>query len=363
MCATAVPETAPSPAPPAATSRPRPAAPAPRPVATGGGAAGSARPPHAPEIGRLARLLGPLRIDGVFWFRLHAWGLSWVPERALGPTIFACTVVFWLTLRRIRKAIACNLEAVLGPCGWWRRQRRMFRTLHQYAWCLSERYERLTLEPRVTVLVEEPERLRVLETPGRGVVFLTGHVGSWEIGSAVPADEHGRRVHVVREEETDPRAQAFVAGLLGRAMGPKYVTHFASASDPRLSMALLDALRAGDAVALQGDRPRSGGRTVDLELFGRPFSFPAGPVVLARAAGVPIVPVFVFRQGRLSYRVRLGEPFEVPVGGDRTADVERAMRRVAGELEAAIRRRPHQWFCFRRLWPEGRPAASVSSVR
>jgi lauroyl/myristoyl acyltransferase len=27
------------------------------------------------------------------------------------------------------------------------------------------------------------------------------------------------------------------------------------------------------------------------------------------------------------------------------------MRRVAAEIEWAIRRAPHQWFCFKRLWP------------
>jgi lauroyl/myristoyl acyltransferase len=27
------------------------------------------------------------------------------------------------------------------------------------------------------------------------------------------------------------------------------------------------------------------------------------------------------------------------------------MQRVAGEIEAGIRRAPHQWFVFRELWP------------
>jgi hypothetical protein len=27
------------------------------------------------------------------------------------------------------------------------------------------------------------------------------------------------------------------------------------------------------------------------------------------------------------------------------------MRRYATDLEAIIRAYPHQWFCFRRLWP------------
>jgi lauroyl/myristoyl acyltransferase len=35
---------------------------------------------------------------------------------------------------------------------------------------------------------------------------------------------------------------------------------------------------------------------------------------------------------------------------DREADVAEGVRRLAAEIEWAIRERPHQWFCFRRLW-------------
>jgi lauroyl/myristoyl acyltransferase len=30
--------------------------------------------------------------------------------------------------------------------------------------------------------------------------------------------------------------------------------------------------------------------------------------------------------------------------------VAEAVQRLAGEIEWAIRRAPHQWFCLRRLW-------------
>ena len=104
----------------------------------------------------------------------------------------------------------------------------------------------------------------------------------------------------MREAETDPRAQRFIQELIRRCGGDLYVTHFAE--DPQLGMEMLDALRHGEVVALQGDRPRSGGRAAEMRLFGRPFPLPIGPAALARAAGVPIVPVFVFREGRRRYR-------------------------------------------------------------
>ena len=154
----------------------------------------------------------------------------------------------------------------------------------------------------------------------------------------LPASRDGRRVHVVREPETDPRAQQFIEGLIRSCGGELYTTHFAD--DPQLGMDLLDALRRGEVVALQGDRPRAGGRTVEARLFGRPFALPVGPAALARAAGVPIVPVFVLREGRLRYRCLL-RPGDRASRRATTASATSARRsdRFTADLEEAIRPR------------------------
>jgi len=179
--------------------------------------------------------------------------------------------------------------------------------------------------------------------------MVTAHVGNYEVGSMLPAFEDGRRVYVVREPEMSAEAQNFVRELLERAGGERYVTHFES-DDPLHGMELVEALREGGIVGVQGDRPRAGGRTVPGTLFGRPFTFPGGPAILARAAEVPLVPVFVFRIARRHYTVEIGDPIAVERAGPREAAVAVATERIGREIENAIRRAPHQWFCFRRLW-------------
>ena len=307
-------------------------------------------PPHAPEGGWSRRLLGPFHVTGVFWFRIHQLGITILPAWALGGLIDVFSTFFWIALRKIRAAIASNLEAVLGPCGWWERQRRIHRTFRTFAWCLSERYERLSTDRVFTIEAEGLEEWRALAGGDGGFILVTAHLGAWEVGSMLPSSREGRRVHVVREPETDPRAQRFIEGLIRSCGGELYITHFAD--DPQLGVGLLDALRRGEVVALQGDRPRSGGRTVEASLFGRPFALPVGPAALARAAGAPIVPVFVLREGRLRYRCLLRPAIHVAQSGDRQRDVQEALAGFAADLEAAIRREPHQWFCFRRLWAD-----------
>lgn len=305
-------------------------------------------PPHAPEGGWARRLLGPFHVTGVFWFRLHRFGVSVLPNWAMGFLIALFTAFFFVALRRIGAAVAANLDVVLGPCGWWQRQARVFRTLHSFAWCLSERYERLSTCRKFTVESDGQEIWQALNASGEGVVLLTAHMGNWEMGSMLPSTEEARRVHLVREAETDPRAQRFLSELLRSRSCALYTTHFAE--DPQLGMFLLDALRRGELVALQGDRPRCGGKVEEAELFGRPFPLPVGPAALARAAGAPILPVFFFREGRLRYRCSIRQPIHVGRTGDRQRDLEEAIERFAAELQAAITQHPHQWFCFRKVW-------------
>ena len=307
-------------------------------------------PPHAPEGGWSRRLLGPFHVTGVFWFRLHQLGITLLPVWALGALIDVFSTFFWIALRKIRAAIASNLEAVLGPCGWWERQRRIHRTFRTFAWCLSERYERLSTDRVFTVEAEGREEWQDPAGEPGGFILVTAHMGAWEVGSMIPSSRDGRCVHVVREPETDPRAQRFIEGLIRRCGGELYTTHFAD--DPQLGVDLLDALRRGEIVALQGDRPRSGGRTIEASLFGRPFALPVGPAALARAAGVPIIPVFVLREGRLRYRCLLRPAIHVAQSADRQRDLHEALALFTADLEAAIRREPYQWFCFRRLWAD-----------
>lgn len=315
--------------------------------------------PHAPEVGGwMRRVLGPLHFTGIFWYRFHRWGVRFLPSWGIALLMPLFVTFFFLALRNIREAIGANLEPVLGPCGWLKRQARTYRTLWTFSWCLSERYERLSTRRKFKVALEGAEHWRQLCASDQGFILVTAHIGNWEVGSMLPATEERRKVHVVREAEGDPRAQRFFSDLIRQAACSNHATHFAG--DPQLGMTLLDALRQGEIVALQGDRPRAGGRTAEAVLFGQTYPMPVGPAALARAAEVPILPVFVFREGRLRYRSAIRPPIYVSRTRDRHGDVEDAVHQLAAELQWAINHRPHQWFCLRKLWARRRPAESAS---
>lgn len=305
--------------------------------------------PHAPVLDWSHRLFGRFHVTGVFWYQFPYWCIARAPLSWHQPAIRVFTAFFFLALGRIRGAIAANLEPVLGRAGRLERWRRAWRTMTEFARCLSERFSRVTGRPRGRGIAEGLEHWAPMREQGRGAVLVTAHLGPWESATVEGVSDARRTIHVVREAEIDPRAQAFVQELL-RRNGEHYVAHFAG-EDDRLVFELVDALRRGEIVALQGDRPRAHGRHVTVPLFGRPMPLPVGPAVLARTAGVSMVPVFAFLDADYTVRTVVRPPIDVRRTDDRDADLAEALTRLAGEIEWAIRRAPYQWFCFRRLWP------------
>jgi len=311
-------------------------------------------PPHAPKVGRARRLLKDYHVTGLFWYRFHKWGVSTLPAWTLWPIILTFTTFFFCTIFNIRRAIGSNLEKVLGPCGFLERQRRIYATMWAFAWCLTERYERLTTDRPFELAIEAIEHWNAVASSPQGFVMVTAHLGMYEVSSMLPNPHAPRHVHMVREPEVDPRAQEFIRQSVRAVEGTHYTMHFQS-DDPLKGMIFLDALRRGEIVAMQGDRPRTGSRTVDATLFGRPIALPSGPAALARTAGVPMLPVFAIREGRRRFRVVFGPPIRVPRTDDRNADLTWAVGHIAAEVERAVRGTPHQWFVFRELWPETDP--------
>lgn len=169
-------------------------------------------------------------------------------------------------------------------------------------------------------------------------VCLTAHVGNWELAGRLLACRARRRTHVV---VADGEAAALAPWVRRSGDGVRFVPR----CHATVGVGLVAALRRGEVVAVQGDRALGGRGDRPVPFLGQPAPFPLGPFLLARAAGVPIVPAFCLLDRDLRYEVRLLEPLPVADGGE-----EAALRVWVGALEALVRERPTQWFNFFDLW-------------
>jgi lauroyl/myristoyl acyltransferase len=302
--------------------------------------------PQAPQPGPFRRLLGRFYFNGVFWYRAQYWAANAIPGWILAILMWPFAFAFYCALHSVRNALRRNHRLIDPSAGWLTLHWRALHTVQIFSWCLTERYQQFSPEKRFKLSYSGLENWEKARRDGSGVVVVTSHIGGWEIGSAAaPEASDSAEVHVVREREANPVAQKFVEGLLQDLGGTQYTTHFAD-EDANLGVELLAALRDGGVVALQGDRPRAGSQVERVEFFDHTVSLPPGPAQLARLAGVPLIPVFTFREGRGHYRVVICDPIPITRSADRRGDVHRAVQLLANTIEEAIREHPLQWFCF-----------------
>lgn len=188
-----------------------------------------------------------------------------------------------------------------------------------------------------------------LQALGGGIVSVTAHVGNWELAGRLLSQRTGRRTHVVVAPDEMPALARWV-----RRDGDG--VRFVPRSHPGIGVELVAALRRGEVVALQGDRALGTRGDVSIPFFGRPALFPLGPFLLARAAGVPVVPAFCVLDEACRYAVRIAAPMTV-----RRGEEEAAARAWVSLLEGVVRERPTQWFNFFDVWQAPGAVAGIAA--
>lgn len=176
---------------------------------------------------------------------------------------------------------------------------------------------------------------------GRGVLFLTAHLGVWELSSAAHA-LYGHPMHVMVRPLDNPLLDRLV-DRRRTLFGNRTIAKRDSARE------VLKALRANEAVGILADQNAAGDDGVFVDFFGVKASATRGVAQLARRTGAAVIPGFAVREaGR--YVLRFYRPLELVETVDREADVVENTQRCQAAIERAVREYPDQWLWIHRRW-------------
>ncbi|HEX5437935.1 MAG TPA: lysophospholipid acyltransferase family protein [Gemmatimonadaceae bacterium] len=189
--------------------------------------------------------------------------------------------------------------------------------------------------------------------PGRGMIFVTGHLGNWELGGAYIA-ARGVPLDVVVRRMSNPLFDAYLNGTRLRVGMTVVYDSEAVRRTPR-------ALRVGRAVAFLADQGILHLASTFVPFFGRPAKTPRGPAVFALRWNVPMVFGTMLRQPGGRYRM-IFEELPVEDTGDREGDVDRVVARYTQVLERWVRVAPEQYFWQHRRWKR-QPADTPPELR
>jgi lauroyl/myristoyl acyltransferase len=183
-----------------------------------------------------------------------------------------------------------------------------------------------------------PEVLDNLLAHGNGIIFVSAHLGNWELGAAALA-ARGYKLNSVALQVPDKKLNGLYQYY--RALRGLYPIPFGRAG--RESIA---ALRRNEIVAVIADRDFTGSSQT-VEFFGRPARLPDGPAKLALVTGAPLLPIFMVRLPDDTFAYIIEEPIWADKSRQSVDDV---VRQIAMALERVIRQHSEQWFLFHNLW-------------
>jgi Kdo2-lipid IVA lauroyltransferase/acyltransferase len=183
---------------------------------------------------------------------------------------------------------------------------------------------------------------------GTGILFVTGHLGNWELGGAYVA-ARGVPVDAVARHQANPLFDRYLTRTRER-IGMRIV------HDERAVAQVPRAIRAGRAVAMLTDQETIGLASTWVPFFGRPAKTPRGPAVFALRLNAPLVFGCAVRQASGRYRMSF-EEIPVERSGDLEVDVDRIVAAYTATLERWVRRTPEQYFWHHRRWKYPPPAA------
>jgi len=195
--------------------------------------------------------------------------------------------------------------------------------------------------------LSEPQHIEAARALRRGVIYLTAHVGNWELcGSFI--SYYDAPLATIIADQRNPYVDRFVKRTRQR-MGMEMIPIGSALRQ------VLRRLRAGGRVGIAAEQDAGPGGLF-LPFFGRAASTAVGPARFAYRTGAPIVIAFDHRVGIEGHRIEVYPPLLPDPTRDETAEVARIMGIYAQRLEAFIRRHPDQWFWMHRRWKTRPPA-------
>ncbi len=201
---------------------------------------------------------------------------------------------------------------------------------------------------RKKVTIEGLENVKeLLDNRKQGALLLLSHLGNWELMGFL-TKLLGYPISVIaRPVKKNPWVDRLVSEIRGKTGLEVIFTEKASRK-------IIQALSRNRLVGILIDQRAKRSEGVWVDFFGKQAPTTPALAVLAMRTGVPVIPVFMVRDGVERHRVLIRKPLEMAQTGDVTKDIETNTQRITQTLESVVRQYPDQWFWVHRRWERRR---------
>ncbi len=286
----------------------------------------------------------------------------WVVLKALGvlpqplARSFASGLmhIFYALLPRLRKTAEVNLRIAFPEWSDAQRKKVIRGMLRNLGWMAAEfvrlpKYTKENIEQ--IVVLDGHENFLEGQRRGKGVLYLTGHIGAWELSSFAHA-LYGFPLHYMARRIDNQKIDALVNSY--RSL-PGNRPIFKNES----ARVMLKVLKETGTVGILDDQNTMPGEAVFVDFFGKQASTTAGIARVALHTDAAVVPGYaVWDESLGKYRLRFEPPVELIRTGDMERDVLENTQKFTNVIEDIIRKYPEQWVWVHGRWntrPKGEP--------
>ncbi len=182
----------------------------------------------------------------------------------------------------------------------------------------------------------------------KGVLYLTGHIGAWELSSFAHA-LYGYPLHYMARP-LDNRALDEMVNRYRGLSGNKPIFKNESA---RVILRVLKEAGTVGVLADQNTMPEEG---IFVDFFGTPACTTTGMARVALHTDAAVVPGYaVWDNEIMKYRLRFEPPVELVRTGNAERDIAENTQRFAKVIEGIVRRYPEQWVWIHARWKNRPP--------
>jgi len=175
----------------------------------------------------------------------------------------------------------------------------------------------------------------------KGVIFLTGHFGNWEI-LAQTSQFRGYRTAVLVRSQKWPRLNSLLDHYRGL-----HDIHVYSRGVMMRNM--IRALKDNSCIGIVGDQ--SGGKEgVYCRFFGRLTSVAEGSVDIGLRTGCAVLPVFIHRESGIKHKVFVYPELQLDPNKDHDQQKQAQIQIFMSNLEEQIRQYPSHWLWAHKRW-------------
>jgi KDO2-lipid IV(A) lauroyltransferase len=283
-------------------------------------------------------------------------GLGLLPRRAALAVGRAIGLAFYRLAGGLARTGRRNLEIAFPETPQGERERVLRSAFENLGRQLGEFSQipklRTPEDARRVMRFENEEVPRRALAEGRGMLFLTGHLGAWEMSAFCYRLAGAPPINFLVRRIDNPRVEA-LADRYRRSCGNRTIDKKEAARP------VLAALRRGEMVGILADLNTLESESVFVDFFGLAASTTPSVAVFALRSEAPVVLGYTWwDETEERYVLTFEGPIEIARTGSKEEDVRESTARFTAAIERVVRRRPDQWLWIHKRWktrPPGEP--------